>query len=407
MASPPNRTALILSGGGSYGAYEVGVLRALLSGQSIASNYRPFCPDIITGTSVGALNGALLLTALRDDPIEAVEHLERIYLEEIADTPGRCGNGILRFRANPLDLFDAACYTGNPAGPFLQFASDATFLAGQFARRAADFINSRADLEQRTLDFLNVSVFLDTQRVMDLVRRHISARAIRTCGKELQIIATNWQTGVARQFRPEELDEERLRRAVLASAAIPGIFPPVEIDGELYADGGMVMSAALRPAIRAGATELHLVYVDPIAEDLPLPDAPSTAHSVYRSLVISLAAMLKRDLEYARRINLGIDLLESAARQQEDGSFDSDAQRALTFLAGAMARRSATRRPYQKITVHNYRLREPNRNLVQWLSFGEEHLQELIARGYEDARNHNCLRDLCISAGAGNEFADY
>ena len=395
MAGPNSKTAMILSGGGAYGAYEVGVMRALLSGQSSGSGFRPFCPDIVTGTSVGALNGALLLSALRDDPVEAVNQIERIYYEEIADTGRRCGNGVLRYRLNPLELLDAACYVPNPTGPLLQFARDAAFLAGHFVARTADFVRSNGDLEQRTLDFINLSAFLDTGRIEELVHRHVNVECIRSCHKELQIVATNWRTGAARLFTTAELDERLAARVVLASAAIPGIFPPVEIDGEYYADGGMVMNAALRPAIRAGASTLHLVYVDPIVEDLPLPLSPSTAHSVYRSMVISLAAMLDRDLEYARRINIGIDQLERGVLDSTTASNTAVSKEVVRVLGGSI-RRSPTQAPYRKVVIHRYCLRENDRNLLQWLSFGEQHISELMRRGYEDAINHNCTREACI-----------
>ena len=57
-----HRQAVILSGGGANGAYEVGVLKALLTGQSPATDFQPLDPDIFTGTSVGAFNAALLVS---------------------------------------------------------------------------------------------------------------------------------------------------------------------------------------------------------------------------------------------------------------------------------------------------------------------------------------------------------
>ena len=56
MSEAARKHAIILSGGGGYGAYEVGVLKALLTGKSPTTGFEPLVPDIMTGTSVGAYN---------------------------------------------------------------------------------------------------------------------------------------------------------------------------------------------------------------------------------------------------------------------------------------------------------------------------------------------------------------
>ena len=52
-------------------------------------------------------------------------------------------------------------------------------------------------------------------------------------------------------------------RAILASAAIPGFFPPTEVGAQPFVDGGVVLNTPLVPAIEAGADILHVIYMDP------------------------------------------------------------------------------------------------------------------------------------------------
>jgi hypothetical protein len=71
-----HRQAMVLSGGGANGAYEVGVLKALLTGQSPATEFQPLDPDIFTGTSVGAFNAALLVSLWETHGQASISNLE-------------------------------------------------------------------------------------------------------------------------------------------------------------------------------------------------------------------------------------------------------------------------------------------------------------------------------------------
>src|SRR5437868_3503224 len=93
MTSPPpmgspigvnaNPSAIVLSGGGATGAYEVGVLKALLGGASPATNFSPLRPDIISGTSIGAFNAAALVSRSWESCLAAVTHLEQVWKDII------------------------------------------------------------------------------------------------------------------------------------------------------------------------------------------------------------------------------------------------------------------------------------------------------------------------------------
>ena len=58
-------------------------------------------------------------------------------------------------------------------------------------------------------------------------------------------------------------------RAILASAAIPGFFPPTEVGAQPFVDGGVVLNTPLLPAIDARADILHVIYMDPDVSNIP------------------------------------------------------------------------------------------------------------------------------------------
>src|SRR5262245_53897291 len=99
------KPALVLSGGGAYGAYEVGVIKALADASSPAAGGAPLAPTLISGTSVGGFNASVLAARAAGGLGAAVRHLEKIWMEDVADAPGR-GNGVYRIRGNPMRLLD-------------------------------------------------------------------------------------------------------------------------------------------------------------------------------------------------------------------------------------------------------------------------------------------------------------
>src|SRR6185369_6275707 len=98
--------AVILSGGGAYGAFEVGVLKSNLTDQIGGGRYPKITPSIYTGTSVGAVNAAVMVSqdGLGVPPAEAVKFLEDAWLNLIANSPETCGNGAYRIRIDPIRL---------------------------------------------------------------------------------------------------------------------------------------------------------------------------------------------------------------------------------------------------------------------------------------------------------------
>lgn len=196
-----SKVAFVLGGGGHLGAYEVGMLRALLE--------RGITPDLVVGTSVGALNGAAIAAAPTQ---EAVERLEAAWLRI-----GREG------------IFDSTLSA-----------------AGNLIRRGTH-LHSNEPLRQLIEQTLPVKRFEELQVPFQCVAASI------------EHAAEHW------------FIEGPLADAILASAAVPGLLPPVEIGGEHFVDGGIVNSIPIDRAVELGAGELYVLHVGRIERPLRPP----------------------------------------------------------------------------------------------------------------------------------------
>lgn len=375
----PSRTALILSGAFAFGAYQVGVMLALLGGRCRHLD-GPLRLDAVTGTSIGALNAALLLSAADGDWYRAAEYVKDVYLDDLASTA--CGGGAVRLRGNPADLFRAECYATGRRSPVTTFVEDVSLIADDLLQRSADFLRSSAAIEQRLLRFVDLSIFASTRRFAELIRRRVDPSRLRTSSTSVQLLATNWRTGELQVFDPHALDESVVPSAIQASAAVPGLVPPVEIAGEPYVDGGLVMNTGLGPAIDAGADELHVVYMDTTVSNMPIRPFAGTADTIYRMLAINLASMLNRDIAIAERVNAALGAPSSAAA---GGAPDR--------LAPALAQTAG--RQYRPLTIHRYRAATNLGGAAGWLSFDLHNVVNLIERGYRETVAHDCVACGC------------
>jgi predicted acylesterase/phospholipase RssA len=395
MTNPNGRQqAVILSGGGADGAYEVGVVKALFSGQSPATGYRPLDPDIFTGNSVGSFNAAFLVSHWETDGPAAADGLQRVWLDVLSESPQTCGNGVYRLRANPLKLVDPACFIPNPLQPLTQFFGDSVFLTSNGFLRAIRFAGSQEEpLAQRFLELFNLSTFVSRQPLRPTLRNEISYEHIRLSKRVFKIVATNWVTGQYRIFTNEEMTEQLGPLAILASSAIPGFFNPTLIEGQSYVDGGVLMNTPLNPAIDAGADVLHVIYLDPDVKAIPVEVLQSTLDTLYRMLVIQWADAVNQDIEHALAINRGLEVIRQIARGAE--VTDTDARDFLT-TASKISRHLGSAPRYRQLTIHRYHPRDDLGGPLGLLNFERSRTQKLIARGFEDTVHHDCAASHCV-----------
>jgi predicted acylesterase/phospholipase RssA len=327
---------------------------------------------------------------------QTVDELERIWLDEIASTELRCGNGVFRFRGNLMRLLDLACYA-NPLAPFQRLGDDASFVAQSLLSRGVNALLTQGSLIRRSLQFVDLSALISVETFHQLLKNTIRSQAIRDSDRQLRVVATNWETGEVKTFENRDVaDEEFGPQMIMASAAIPGLFPPVRVAGDLYVDGGTVMNTPLKCAIEAGATTMHIIYLDPDVSNIPIRRLMNSIDTFDRVFTIMLATKINEDIESAAWVNEGLRAMELAARAGSARDLTNADITAFVRVAGQIEARLREGRAYNKLTIHRYHPKDDLGGPLGMLDFSEESITRLIGRGYDDAVFHDCAQSHCI-----------
>jgi len=238
VAAHRPRLGLILSGGGSRGAYEAGVL--LFIRDRLARRMGRQAPiDIITGTSVGAINAAFLAATIEDPTHQAARLCETWRALEIEKMIALSGIDLVR----SIRLLIG----GNPAPP-----SPGTYRYGgvlettgleRFVIRSIPWRCIRRNLLRGHLRALAVSA------------THVGSGHTIVFIDSAQPVPAAWSSDPFVTHRAASIGP----RHVLASAAIPMLFPAVRIADSFYTDGGLRQNTPMSPAIRLGADRLLVV----------------------------------------------------------------------------------------------------------------------------------------------------
>lgn len=169
-------------------------------------------PDLIVGTSVGAINGALLAAT----PDDAADRLSALWGNLAADSP---------FEASLLE-------------------------------QATTFARSRTHLH-------------GAHRLRRLLLTHLPARTFDELTVPFQCVAASIERATARWFTDGSLID-----ALLASTAVPGLLPAAVVDGEHHLDGGLVDSIPVGRAVELGARRIFVLQVGRIEQPLTAPKWP-------------------------------------------------------------------------------------------------------------------------------------
>jgi len=387
--------AVILSGGGANGAYEVGVLKALLMGQSAATAHALLEPDIFTGTSVGAFNAAFLVSCWKTYGQAAIANLENVWLGRVSRQSSTRTNRGYRFLANPLDFFNPRQLAADPAGTISRAVNDSFQLFWDYMDRLRYIINPQDDepLATRFLHTLAIDNLISREPFNQLIREVIDFESIRSSPKILNIATTNWETGEVIQFTNYDFTDKLGPRIIMASSAIPGFFSPQEVGAQPYVDGSVLMNAPLNPAIKAGADVLHVVYLDPDVSSIPIHYLSNVLSTLYRTQVINWAHTVNEAITSAGDVNASLKLIRSA--QNPDGMPDVSAtsvMQALVKFGGSLEEISK----YRMLTIHRYHPRDELGGPLSLLDLRPERLDYLIERGFRDAISHNCAISKCV-----------
>jgi predicted acylesterase/phospholipase RssA len=392
MTTPySGKQAVILSGGGANGAYEVGVMKALFAGLSPATGYQPLVPDIFTGTSVGSYNAAFLVAQWETYGPVAIANLERVWLDKVSDSAQKCGNGVYRIRATPREFINPMCFIPNPLWPFIQLAGDSALLAWDGLQRTVEIaLAQEAPLLQRVSELFNFASFVSLQPMIQTLQETIRFADIRRSAKVLQIAATNWETGVLTTFTNHDMTDQLGPLAIMASASIPGFFPPTHVGAQAFVDGGVLMNTPLTLAIEAGADILHVIYLDPKVENIPLSGIENTLETMYRMQIIAWAKALNNDIAAARHINreeayarLIADTLRLLQQRAPDENFFRD------IPVEDIEQHLQQSLQYKQLTIHLYHPQDDLGGSLGFLNFDRERVEYLIERGFNDATDYS------------------
>mgnify|MGYP001388253301 CR=1 FL=1 len=282
----PSKNAIVLSGGGARGSFEAGVLRKL-------SERKKF--DIVCGTSIGAINGALTAQEAFDELEQLWSTISTLNVVKYVDIINRL---------NAL-IDDVEGLKGKPLAALGNF-----HLVNDWFK-----IGSKRAL-------LSLRGLIDPDPIKLLLEPLLSVDALKST---LIICATNLTNGTSDAFyafvNATIEDEERFLRfrapepnhplkqvnyldVVRASAGIPGAFEPVHMNlgdpgiNHDYVDGGVANNTPINMALAAGATEVFVVFLDPVGTTLPT--MPTT--NLYQISLASLAVMQQKILDSDMRL---------------------------------------------------------------------------------------------------------
>lgn len=395
--------AIVLSGNGAYAAYEVGVMKALIHGMCSSTHHRPIRPEIYTGTSVGALNAAMVVAGADDSDVPAVENLERPWFTHVVESM-RGVNGIFRLRANPFDYFRPAFYLPTPLTPLLDLGRDTIYFSQELTRRMMLFltaIRTFPSLED-IIELFDISLLIDFSPLKQLVREVIDPEKIRRSRKKLRITAANWKEGRPRLFTNADLGGKDSHQAVVAALMISGINTPELVDVEPFVDGAVLTDRPLKPAIDARDRTsdrrlvLHVVYLDPEHAQTPLPEIRSTFAMIYRLYVLAFSRSVNADIERARNINRSLQALELLREEDPDPLASSAMGGRGSEPLKLWKRLNKDTADSVELEIHRYRSPEHLGGIRGLFQVDQTRVHDLVDRGYQDAQNHDCKQSDCV-----------
>lgn len=203
------KRAIVLSGGGTRGAYELGVWRAL---RTLSVDY-----DLVTGTSIGSINGALMAT----DDFDGCEALwANIKMEDLM--------------------------------------ADGITIAGSVTDTMEDFYNQKQSLRPYLKKYLK-NKGLDNSPFPGFVERYISEERVRASKKDFGLVTVQFPSLTPFQLPKDQIPKGLLKDFVIASSSVFPVFPMHRIGEETYLDGCYYDNLPIDLAVNMGATDIIAV----------------------------------------------------------------------------------------------------------------------------------------------------
>lgn len=230
---------LVLSGGGSKGGFQNGALRYILG--ELKVSYDAFC-----GISVGALNAAFLAQFKKGEEQLAADELNKLW-----------------HRVDTKKIYKRWFPFGILHGAWLPSLKN--------SRPLLDWINTELDLNK-----------------------------IRNSGKICQVGAVSLNTGEYRLFDQNYIE---FNKAVAASSSFPGYLIPIQMEGQLWSDGGIKEITPLQAAIDLGADEIDIIITAPKNDSTPFQGRPSAIKILKRTVDLMSDEVMANDIDKALLYN--------------------------------------------------------------------------------------------------------
>lgn len=361
-----SKQALVLTGGGARAAYQVGVLSAIA--KFMPRNHGiPF--PILSGTSAGAINATALAC------YASCFHL-----------------GVKKLEWVWKNLKTHRIYHGSPHKVFgYIFQGIMASYQADYATKTPHSLLNNAPLRALFNDII------DFQRIdRNILSGYLSAVSVTassyTSGDSISFYQSEQSISpwfrAKRRGEPCQINVEHL----MASSAIPLVFPSVKIRREHFGDGSIHQLSPLSPAIHMGAEKLFIIGVEQPVEPVHHlennPHPPSSSTIAGHMLDSVFSDTLKSDIERMNRINNTIELIPAEVREKHEGLKPIESlviNPSHDFNAIAMKYYHdlpfSIRLLLRSVGVTN----DAESSLVSYLLFEKNFCKELIKLGFEDA----------------------
>jgi NTE family protein len=317
MLSENPKRALVLSGGGGRGAYHVGVLRFL--------EEHEWVPDIIVGTSIGAVNGAAIASGHNANSLWALWKQLRT-------------NDVQKLIRNPftaVSLFDTSPLR----------------------------------------DTLTQEGWVDFDRI----------NSAEEAAVHLRITATDVATGRLQIFSNSLHNKTEITlEHVLSSCSIPLIYPYTMLDNTLYWDGAVVANTPLSAAIAAGAEDIIVAVMTPLAGDGSKKSEPPENFKEAASMMLewALLASFHADAKMFKLINSLVEIREELDKIQSDyPDIVKDYLDDMRNIVGA-----SVKQDYKRLKLPIFASPEDFIPVLQIVSYTEKWHKKLYQMGYDDMK---------------------
>lgn len=359
------KTALILSGGGARAAYQVGVLKALAE-LTPSNQANPF--NIICGTSAGAINAAKIASEM-DDFHHAVDGLEGIW------------TNLTSAHVHKVDYFTVL---KSMTKIFVSF-----FHSGIAEGKPLSLFDNRP-----LFKLLKRSINMDRLNSM-IAQEHLHALSINALGYSSghNIAFFQGHASISSWSKARRLGARAIlqHEHLMASSAIPAVFPSVRLNHEYFGDGALRQSAPLSSALHLGADKILVIGVSGNtlgAEPLQTRHSPSIAQVFGNMLNSDFIDTIDEDVAMLERFNEFAKCMSPEEQQKLDirpvdillikpsAQFDSLAAQYEHHLPKSMR---------FLLSIVGANRKGDGSSLASYVLFEKAYCSALIEQGYKDA----------------------